>query len=227
MSGGRSQARRDFRYDYGPVAGFYDELANFYSRGRILETKRAHLEHVEPGARVLYPGIGRGEEALEAVRAGARVTGLDVSSSMLRRIQAQLDHEGRTATLVEIDAADYQPEGAFDLVVANYFLNLFDASRARTMLARLAGWVAPGGLLVVSDFARPAGNAFERGLGELYYRPVNWIAWLLGLCALHPILDYEPMLDAAGFRIVRSVRKPVTGLRDPAYVSIFVQRVGF
>ncbi len=49
------------QYSYGPVAGFYDWLAAFYSRGRISVTKREHLAAIKGGERVLYAGIGQYE----------------------------------------------------------------------------------------------------------------------------------------------------------------------
>ena len=47
----------------------------------------------------------------------------------------------------------------------------------------------------------------------------------LGLCALHPILDYGALLPAAGFRVVGERRFPVLLGRDPAYVSIVAERI--
>ena len=64
-----------------------------------------------------------------------------------------------------------------------------------------------------------------RLVSELYYRPVNWVAWALGLCALHPILDYTSLLDPEKFRIVSEDRLPVLGGQNPAYVSIVAERI--
>ena len=75
------------RYGYGRVAAIYDELADFYSRGRISETKRLSTQVLKPGDRVLYPGVGRGVEAVAAAALGAEVMGIDVSEAMLRRFQ--------------------------------------------------------------------------------------------------------------------------------------------
>jgi demethylmenaquinone methyltransferase/2-methoxy-6-polyprenyl-1,4-benzoquinol methylase len=213
------------RYGYGPVAAIYDELAAFYSRGRIGETKRLSCEVLKPGDRVLYPGVGRGEEVLSAVRLGAVVTGVDVSAAMLGRLRAGLEREEMSAELVQADVSTLRPEAPYDVIIANYFLNLFDASRAVAMLDHLADWLRPGGLLVVSDFARPSGGIPSRLVSELYYRPVNGLAWAFGLCALHPILDYSTLLDPEKFRIVSVNRLPVLSGQNPAYVSMVVERI--
>ena len=69
-------------YSYAPLAFIYDELASFYSLGRIAQSKRAQLSAIEPGARVLYAGVGRGEDAILAARFGAQVT-FDISTEQL------------------------------------------------------------------------------------------------------------------------------------------------
>lgn len=212
------------RYGYGPVAAIYDGLADFYSRGRIADTKRRSSHVVQAGDRVLYPGVGCGSDALEAARRGARVTAVDVSPRMLARCRARFDAAGLEADLQEIDVSAYRVDPAFDVIVANYFLNLFEGARARAMLERFAQWLRPGGLLVVSDFARPIGGLPGRLATEAYYRPINWIAWALRLCALHPILDYAQLFDGTGFEIRSASRLPVLGhAPDPAYVSIVAE----
>lgn len=213
------------RYGYGPVAAIYDELAAFYSRGRIGETKRLSCEVLKPGDRVFYPGVGRGQEVISALRLGAVVTGVDISAAMLGRSRASLEREGMSAELVEADVSKFRPDVPYDVIIANYFLNLFEASRASVMLDHLADSLRPGGLLVISDFARPAGGALGRLVSELYYRPVNWLAWVFGLCALHPILDYSKLLDPEKFRVVSVNRLPVLVGQNPAYVSIVAEKV--
>ena len=213
------------RHDYDPVAGIYDELAAFYSRGRIGATKRSQLDCLKPGDRVLYPGVGRGADAIEAARLGAVVTGIDLSPRMLGRLRRGLDREGLDAELIEGDVSRHRPRAPYDVVAAHYFLNLFDADRARTMLALLDRWQRPGGLLLISDFAPPLGSGLGRLVSEAYYRPVNWIAWALGLCALHPILDYRSLLEPTEFRIVAEQRWPVSRRRNPAYLTIAAERM--
>lgn len=215
------------QYSYGPVAGFYDWLAAFYSRGRIGATKREHLAAIKGGERVLYAGVGRGEEALLAARLGARVSGIDIAPEMLERLSVRLAQENLEIELICGDVSIHDPVELYDVVVANYFLNLFDVARAREMLGHLAEFVGPDGALVLTDFALPQGGWVARAITEIYYRPVNWIAWALGLCALHPILDYARLLEPIGFRIESERRLPVLFGANPAYVSIVAKRVAY
>jgi demethylmenaquinone methyltransferase/2-methoxy-6-polyprenyl-1,4-benzoquinol methylase len=212
-------------YPYDAVAFFYDELASLYSLGRIPRSKASQLAAIAKGDRVLYAGVGRGADAVLAARFGADVTAIDLSASMLLRCERRFAREGLSVRLIRGDVADHVPEREYDVVVANYFLNLYDADRAGAMLRRLAGLVRRGGLLMLADFARPSGGRFARALSSAYYRPVNTIAWALGFCALHPILDYAELLAPLGFRIRTERRFPVLAGRNPAFVSIVAERV--
>lgn len=211
-------------YSYGPIAGVYDALAGIYSCGRIAASKRIQLEMISRGDCVLYAGVGRGEDALLAARVGARVTAIDVAGPMLERLSQRLGRDGLSCELIQADVATHETPDPYDIVVANYFLNLFEAERASEMLRHLARLLKPEGRLLITDFAQPEGGLFARGLTELYYRPINWIAWVLGFCALHPILDYRRMLETIGFQVESERRLPVLAGANPAYVSIVARR---
>ncbi|MFK7894377.1 MAG: class I SAM-dependent methyltransferase [Myxococcota bacterium] len=216
-------------YSYAPLAFVYDELAWLYSFGQIAKSKRVQLGEIAPGARVLYAGVGRGEDALLAARFGAEVTAIDLAPGMLRRFKQKLDREGLSATLVEGDVASHaaaEEEGAYDVVVANYFLNLFDADKAREMLAHLVRLTKADGQMLFADFARPRGGVWAEWVCAAHYRPANWIAWAFGFCELHPILDYGELLAGFGFEIRKERRLPLLFGQNPAYVSITAQRIG-
>ena len=211
-------------YSYGSIAGIYDWLAAIYSRGRIGASKRGQLDAIKSGDRVLYAGVGRGEDALLAAQLGARVTAIDLAPEMLERLSKRLAPEDLECELICGDVSSHKPSEVYDVVVANYFLNLFDVERAGEMLRHLCELVGPGGTLMLTDFALPSGGAFARLITELYYRPVNWIAWAFGFCALHPILDYACLMEPMGFRIRSERRLAVLFGANPAYVSIVANR---
>jgi demethylmenaquinone methyltransferase/2-methoxy-6-polyprenyl-1,4-benzoquinol methylase len=211
-------------YSYHSLSRVYDGLAAFYSFGEIGASKRVQLESIRRGDRVLYAGAGAGKEILLAARLGARVTAIDLADSMLSQISIKLANEGLSSELIRGDVAQHAPANTYDVVVANYFLNLFDLEHAREMTRHLCRLVAPGGTLVLTDFALPEGGLFARLIAEVYYRPVNWIAWALGFCARHPILDHEKGLAEMNFRVASSQRFPVLFGRTPAYVAIVARR---
>jgi ubiquinone/menaquinone biosynthesis C-methylase UbiE len=183
---------------YESVAWCYDEIAELYSLGRIARAKAWEVEQMRAGEAVLYAGIGGGEDALLAARCGVDVTGVDLSRAMLDRTRRRLQDEGLKAELHCVDLFDHQRSG-YDAVVANFVLNVFSRENMRAALTHLAGLVRPGGRLMVADFAPPSPHPVSRWLTVAYYRPINWAAWAMGLCALHPIYDYTTELSRLGF----------------------------
>ena len=213
-------------HSYDGVATFYDELAALYSLGRIEASKRSPIESFSAKERVLFAGVGRGSEAIAAVRRGVAVTAIDVSARMLGRFSQALERERLEAETIRGDVADHRPDALYDTVVAHYFLNLFDAQRAAAMLSVLARLVRPGGRMLFADFAPAQGRFVGRWVTEAYYRPVNWVAWSLGLCALHPIPDYRSLIEGAGGQVRSVTRFPVIPeFANPAYQSIVAERV--
>lgn len=208
-------------YDYGAFSYIYEAIARAYSLGAIPRVKASQIAELRPGARVLYIGVGAGEDALLAVRAGAQVTALDASPRMLARLRERLDGDDGPACSYELvlgDLFEYEPVGRFDVVVANFVLNLYAEPQMRRALSRLRGWLAPGGRVMIADFALP--RASWRWLAEIYYRPVNWVAWLLGLCELHPIHDYAAAFPALDLECVSRAGTTPFGIGPKLFESI-------
>jgi len=212
------------RFVYDRVAFLYDEVCAFYSLGAIARSKRHHLGFLEVGNRVLYVGVGRGADALAAARAGAQVTAVDLSEPMLRRLRSAAIREGLYLELIEGDVSQLPCLGDYDVVVANYFLNMFAESDAQSMLDVLLGQVRPGGRLCLADFAPAAGLGLRRVMTTAYYRLVNGVGWLLGICALHEIPDLPRWLSGRGFEILDIKRFPVAGRSGPAYWAMIARR---
>jgi ubiquinone/menaquinone biosynthesis C-methylase UbiE len=212
-------------YSYDRVAWCYDAIARSYSGGAIAASRASQLEHLKPGQRVLYAGVGGGEDAVAAACAGARVTALDVSPRMLKRFGERLEQAGAVAELRCEDLFEHSPARPYDAVVANYFLNIFGESEMRAALERLSSLTAPTGRILLADFA-PAGAGELARIGRaIYYRPINVAAWLLGLCELHPIYDYARLLCEYGFALVADERFRVGGRGPELYASWVAERV--
>ena len=242
MSRPGDDASRSVRPRYDRVAWCYQEIAAAYSLGQVRAAKLSQLSELEAGSRVLYAGVGRGEDALQAARRGVVVTGLDCSAAMLKRFRRELHEQELEAEIVQADLFDHEPcdhgprdheafdsevgGPGYDAVAANFVLNVFPVQLMRRLLAHLGSLVRPGGRLLIADFALPSGPAWQRFCVRAYYRPVNLAAWALGLCALHPLYDYAAELRALGFEIVarREFRPFVCG--PVLYESLVARRSG-
>lgn len=104
-----------------------------------------------PGT-ALDAGCGAGAEAIWLASHGWRVTAVDISAAALARAAE------RTATgdtpgnvhWVEADLGVWDPGGQFDLVTTHY---AHPAMPQLDFYERLAGWVAPGGTLLIVGHA--------------------------------------------------------------------------
>lgn len=194
--------RQRTQYDHGRVAVVYESIARVLSAGAIPRVKARQLQTMKPGSRVLYVGVGAGEDALRAVRLGMAVTAVDVSPKMLARLEHRLQREALRGELVQGNILDHQPRERYDFVVANFFLNLFEQESLRRVLRHLATLVRADGLLLIADFAPPPRSPSARFLQQAYYWPIHLGAWLLGLCAWHPLYDLTEVFDVVGLELV-------------------------
>jgi 2-polyprenyl-3-methyl-5-hydroxy-6-metoxy-1,4-benzoquinol methylase len=115
------------------------------------------VEHVHPGERVLDVGCGKGELAYDlAVRAGARVTGLDVSRQSLEFARVRFRADG--LEFVEGDVLEWNPPHEYDVILLSNVLEhialrvdllrrLRDAARPNRFLIRVPSserdWLVP------------------------------------------------------------------------------------
>jgi SAM-dependent methyltransferase len=115
---------------------------------------RELLARLEPGSRVLELGCGDGTTADLLGQAGHRVHGIDSSPAMIELARRRAPH----ATLELASYADARLPGGCDAVLAvGEVLCFGDPGRGTDLgrlLARLAGALRPGGLLLL-DLATP------------------------------------------------------------------------
>ena len=183
---------------YNIVAWFYETTARWYSFGQIGASKAWQVQHLEPGDRVTYAGVGTGEDALLAARAGAAVTCVDPASKMLQRAQRRIEAEGLSAEFICADINAVEADGSYDAVAANYFFTLFDDVTMVEVMDHLAAMLKPGGRFMVADFTPQRGTGWRPVVQKIHRGFANWLYWVVGLAHLGPIREYPEYLEAAG-----------------------------
>ncbi len=128
-------------------------------------------------ARLLGPGHGRrvldlcaapGGKTMQLAAMGWKVTALDIAGRRLERLRENLARTGLEAEVVQADALKWEPEAAFDAILLDAPCTATGTARRHpdvlhrigvrqiadmvqiqsALLARAAGWLAPGGTLV-------------------------------------------------------------------------------
>lgn len=212
---------------YRHVAWVYDALASAYSLAAIDRAKRFHHALIKPGDRVLYAGAGGGREIVGACQRGAEVTCVEPCPAMALRLHDRLAEHGERFTIVPRPIQSVPPDPAYDVVVAHFFLNVFDAKTMPSVLDQLCQFVKPGGSLVIADF-KPSDrqtNCITKSLRAAYYHPLNLAGWLLRICALHPIYDYAPLLIEYEFDVHKRQSFRVLPGLPTFYETIVAERV--
>ena len=149
---------------FAPLGPTYDKYASLLSFGQDPRWRRFLVSRIPDDAvRVLDVATGTGAVALELVRQGHTVVGIDQSPDMLavarKRLPGVEFHEGRAESLPFADAE-------FDALTFTYLLRYVDDPAAT--LRELMRVVKPGGTIAMLEFGLPRG--VWRPLWELYVR---------------------------------------------------------
>jgi SAM-dependent methyltransferase len=168
------------RADWSRIAHAGMDLMSPLSDAKVDEA--IELLELEPGARVVDLGCGKGELLLRiAERYAIRGVGVDRSPALLAQARDATDRRlpGAELEFVEGDLTEFAAESQFDLAAG--VGASFDGFHA--MLARLTALVPPGGLVL---------------LGEGYWRQEPTDAYLEALDAGRDDLpSYAGMFDVA------------------------------
>ena len=195
------------RYFYDRISKFYDLIADGGERD-ARETGEAALA-VRPGDHVLELGCGTGRSLVYfSNQAGAdgQVTGLDVSTGMLKVAKERTETEPTAApiTFVEADARSIDPsviaDNSMDAVFASMTLELFPLEDIAKVLAEIRRVLKPDGrvgivsMSVVQEPDHP--SVLERAYVWMHQHFPH-------LVDCQPI-DVDSHLQAAGFEIQKS-----------------------
>jgi demethylmenaquinone methyltransferase/2-methoxy-6-polyprenyl-1,4-benzoquinol methylase len=203
---------------YGRLATIYATLAHLYSGGAIQACQRWGVQSLPAGARVLFAGSGPGTDVVQAAQAGLRVTAVDCCPAMLEATSRRAHRAGveQRVELVNADLLRRTPSADYDVVIAQFFLNVFAAKRLPQVLGALAGFLRPGGRLVVGDFAPMPGG--RHPLQRIYHDlPMHGLA-RLGANDVHNIHDLPAQLQAAGFTVRERRRFRLFGI-GPGWIE--------
>ncbi len=205
----RSSAALPDRYRF--VGRCYELLTRLASGSAIHRCRLHAASGVARGDRVLFVGAGHGTDALDAAARGAVVTVVELSATMLACLRRR---DGADALrLIHGDAFEHAEQ--YDLVVANFFLNVFPGDLEARMRRHLASLVDVDGRFVIGDFAR-ANGVFGVIATAHWYLALTVFRVLSGN-AIHPQSDHIAALVTEGFHLVDDRRFSVLGL--PLYAS--------
>lgn len=188
---------RPQRYDWG---------IDFLTKGQAGKI-RQHIvtNFVRSGMAVLDVGCGTGDLAVRAARAGAFVTGVDISEGMLAVAKARVKNdelENRVvfqhAGVVEIDSLF--DEKSFDLITSTLVMSELYAEERKWALKQLFRILKPEGKLLVVSEVRPK-HFLKRAVYYALRFPLALITYLIAQTGTKPVHNIADEIRQAGFEI--------------------------
>lgn len=182
----------------------YDLLLLLLTRGRdrAYRADLLDLAGIVPGHAVLDVGCGTGTQAIAAWRRtqpGGSVVGVDISEKMLAVARRKARRSGLDILFHHADAAELPFDNdRFDVVTVTTVMHMVPASRRRLCIREASRVLAPGGRLLLIDYAGdPRGRRHlsakhglhsqfdlhslceplsEEGFEEIDLGPLNWLS---------------------------------------------------
>jgi trans-aconitate methyltransferase len=101
-------------------------------------------------------GAGNGVLSGRVLRAVSelRITAVEASGAMVAEARRRHGSHANRIETVQTDILDFAPHGSFDAIFSNLVLHNLPSDAKRRLLAKLKGWLNPGGAFIWGDLIR-------------------------------------------------------------------------
>ena len=139
----------------------YDAGINILSGGHAKKIRKQIVQnYVKPDMKILDIGCGTGSLIIDAAKAGARTTGVDISTGMLAVAQKRIANNRmrdritlHNAGVVEIDSLF--EENSFDLIISTLVFSELYSEEKALALHQIKKLLKPDGTLVIAVEVQP------------------------------------------------------------------------
>ncbi|UXP33774.1 class I SAM-dependent methyltransferase [Reichenbachiella agarivorans] len=182
--------------NFNSIVSFYDTLARLVFADRINYAKRSFIGEILPWSRVLILGGGTGRilEYLAETDSELEITYVELSDQMMRSARQRKLGNHRVDFVLE-DYFKFQTEELYDVVICDFFLDLFEDEMLNNVIQRIRQHLTPQGKLVVSDFQIVDESIWQRMLSAL----MHWYFRFLAQLDSRRLLDIDLKLTLSGF----------------------------
>jgi ubiquinone/menaquinone biosynthesis C-methylase UbiE len=196
---------------YNALAPFYDRLAKIVFGRSIRDSQLVHLPLIPNGANILIIGGGTGwllEKVLS--REVRKIWYVEASSVMISLSKKRVPDNGYVV-FVHGGLDSIPPSIAFDVVIANFFLDQFTDDEARLVVEVLDSVLVESGLLLVTDFQDD--RFWKKAFLKVMYSFFN----ACGAISNHKLPDWNKCLVKQGFKTTA----------EAVFYSDFIKSIAF
>ena len=181
---------------YARVARLYDLLDLPFEYGRYRPLRKELWQGAE--GTILDAGVGTGRN-IDFYPEGSRVTGIDLSPSMLARAMDRDLRKGSKAEVVVLNEVNVMetpfPDDTFDCVISSFLFCVLDDEHQLAALKELARVTKPGGEIRILEYAYSR-RWFKRLIMRL------WAPWVKMMYGAAFDRETEQYAEAAGLTLV-------------------------
>lgn len=159
--------------NFDTIVPYYDKIA-WAVFGRSIRTCQLEFIHLIPvNAEILILGGGTGWLVQNIIRQtkNVTITYLDKSPKMEFKTKSLLSkNEKSKVSFINISYENFKITKQYDVVIANFFLDLFPYHQLMDTVAKIKKQLKPNSLFLVSDF-----QIDQPFMSKLWQNPLLWI----------------------------------------------------
>jgi tRNA (cmo5U34)-methyltransferase len=154
---------------FDSIAPVYDSLSRMVYGKSIVTAQQHFLKYIPEGSSVLIIGGGTGWiiDALFSVNKTCSVVYIEASQKMLQKAKGRIriNDQSRITFLLQ---SEIPSEGLYDVIITNFFLDLFPPARLEQIIHQLKDILKQDGRWFVTDFV-DGGKRWQQLLLRVMY----------------------------------------------------------
>jgi tRNA (cmo5U34)-methyltransferase len=187
---------------FNRIARYYDPLTRLVFGKAILNSQLEFLSSVPRGSTVLIVGGGTGGMLPSLLRRNppGSILYIEASSEMLKLAERNVPAEFTTKIEFVHGTHDSLPDGMqFDVIITNFFLDLFPDGEVGTICQQLSSRLRQHGLWLISDFVK--GDKWWHGM--MLWTMYRFFRFASGISGSR-LSSWEEHLRTSGLRATAS-----------------------
>jgi len=156
--------------NFDNVAPVYDVLAGVVFGNSIIRAQLFYLKEIPAYAHILILGGGTGKVAcaLLQLNTTCQIVYVEASAAMLESARSKIGLNDRSRVRF-VHSSEVLSNETFDVVITQFFLDLFPVSKLEGIVKSIRQMLKPGGAWIITDFV-DNGKWWQRAMLWIMYR---------------------------------------------------------